>query len=331
MSAHAATGLRPHIVVLGDAEQALRRLGDWSAIDAVADVTVHSQPLQDAPLVEALRGADVVVLVRDRTPFSAELLAQLPRLRYLVFTGTRNTTLDQDALAARNIPVDHTQWGPSKDSTCEMTWALILAAKRQIEQQTALLRSGQWRSAQAQPLAGVLYGETLGLVGLGEIGSRVAKVGLALGMHVVTWSPNMTAERAAAHGVQSVSLEHLLAKSAVVSLHLVPSAATRQLINAERLATMRPDSLLVNTSRSALIDTNALVDALRAGRPAFAALDVFDTEPLPHDAPLRSLPNVLLTPHLGFVTEPVFAQFAHGVVQHVQTWLRAQGHLAPAD
>jgi phosphoglycerate dehydrogenase-like enzyme len=140
-----------------------------------------------------------------------------------------------------------------------------------------------------------------------------------------------TAERAAAHGVQSVSLEHLLAKSAVVSLHLVPSAATRQLINAERLATMRPDSLLVNTSRSALIDTNALVDALRAGRPAFAALDVFDTEPLPHDAPLRSLPNVLLTPHLGFVTEPVFAQFAHGVVQHVQTWLRAQGHLAPAD
>ena len=261
MSAPAATGLRPHIVVLGDAEQALRRLGDWSAIDAVADVTVHSQPLQGAPLVEALRAADVVVLVRDRTPFSAELLAQLPRLRYLVFTGTRNTTLDQDAVAARGIPVDHTQWGPSKDSTCEMTWALILAAKRQIEQQTALLRSGQWRSAQAQPLAGVLHGETLGLVGLGEIGSRVAKVGLALGMNVVTWSPNMTAERAAAHGVQSVSLAQLLATSAVMSLHLVPSAATRQLINAERLATMRPDGLLVNTSRSALIDTNALVDA----------------------------------------------------------------------
>ena len=159
---------RPQIVVLGDAEQALRRLGDWSAIDMVADVVVHSQPLQGAALVEALYGADVVVLVRDRTPFTAELLAHLPRLRYLVFTGTRNTTLDHDALAQRNIPVDHTQWGPSKDSTCEMTWALILAAKRQIEQQTALLRRDQWRSAQPQPLAGVLHGETLGLVGLGE-------------------------------------------------------------------------------------------------------------------------------------------------------------------
>jgi phosphoglycerate dehydrogenase-like enzyme len=314
-------------VVLGDAEQALRRLGDWSAIDMVADVVVHSQPLQGAALVEALYGADVVVLVRDRTPFTAELLAHLPRLRYLVFTGTRNTTLDHDALAQRNIPVDHTQWGPSKDSTCEMTWALILAAKRQIEQQTALLRRDQWRSAQPQPLAGVLHGETLGLVGLGEIGSRVAKVGLALGMKVLAWSPNMTPERAAAHGAQAVSLEQLLADAAVVSLHLVPSATTRHLINAQRLATMRPDSLLVNTSRSALVDTDALVHALRQGRPGFAALDVFDVEPLPAQSPLRSLPNLLLTPHLGFVTEPVFQQFAHGVVAHLQAWLQSQGYL----
>lgn len=321
MRTPAVQGQRPRIVVLGDAEQALRRLADWSAIDAKADVVVHSQPLHGKALIDALREADAVVLVRDRTPFSAELLSHLPRLRYLIFTGTRNTTLDHEALAARNIPVSHTQWGPSKDSTCEMTWALILAARRQLEQQTAMLRAGQWRSETSQPLAGVLHGETLGLVGLGEIGGRVAKVGLALGMKVITWSPNMTPERAAAHGVEAVTLEHLLAHSGVVSLHLVPSSTTRNLLNAERLATMRSDSLLVNTSRSALIDTAALVEALKQGRPGFAALDVFDVEPLPQDSPLRRLPNVLLTPHLGFVTEPVFQRFAKGVVEHLEAWL----------
>jgi phosphoglycerate dehydrogenase-like enzyme len=308
--------------VLGDAEQALRRLGNWADIDAQADVVVHSQPVHGVALVNALKEADVVVLVRDRTPFSAELLSQLPRLRYLIFTGTRNTTLDQEALAARNIPVSHTQWGPSKDSTCEMTWALILAAKRQLEQQAASLRAGHWRSEESQPLAGVLHGETLGLVGLGEIGGRVAKVGLALGMKVITWSPNMTPERAAAHGVEAVSLDTLLRQSGVVSLHLVPSSKTRHLLNAERLATMRPDSLLVNTSRSALVDTDALVQALQRGQPGFAALDVFDVEPLPQDSPLRTLPNVLLTPHLGFVTEPVFQRFADGVVEHLRLWLK---------
>lgn len=136
---------RPKIVIVGDAEQALRRLGDWRAIDAQADVIVHHLPLHGEALVNALQDADAVVLVRDRTPFDAALLARLPKLRYLVFTGTRNTTLDLAALAARNIPVSHTEWGPSKDSTCEMTWSLILAATRQLEQQTALLRRGQWR------------------------------------------------------------------------------------------------------------------------------------------------------------------------------------------
>jgi phosphoglycerate dehydrogenase-like enzyme len=320
---------RPNIVVLGDAEQALRRLGDWEAIDAQANVTVYSQPLRCEALVESLRNADAIVLVRDRTPFGAELLSKLPRLRYLIFTGTRNTTLDLNALAARNIPVSHTEWGPSKDSTCEMTWALILAAQRRLEQHAALLRGGHWRSPTSQRLAGVLHGETLGLIGLGEIGSRVAKVGLAFGMQVVTWSPNMTPERAAQHGVKAVSLESLLAQSAVVSLHLVPTAATQNLLNADRLALMRPDSLLVNTSRSTLIDTAALVEALGHGRPGFAALDVFDAEPLPPDWPLRDLPNVLFTPHLGFVTEPVFQRFADGVVGHLRTWLAAGQAGAP--
>ncbi len=315
---------RPRIVVLGDLEQALRRLGNWAAVDAVADVVVHQQIMQGEALADALKEADVVVLVRDRTPFGAALISQLPRLRYVIFTGTRNTTLDQEALQARNIPVDHTEWGPSKASTCEMTWSLILGATRQLEQQTALLRAGQWRSATPEPLAGVLHGQTLGLIGLGEIGSRVAKVGLALGMNVITWSPNMTAERASAQGVVAVHLETLLETSRVVSLHLVPSAATRHLLNAERLACMRADSLLVNTSRSALIDTAALVQALKRGRPGFAALDVFDAEPLPPDDPLLSAPNLLLTPHLGFVAEPVYQRFADGVVAHLTKWLESR-------
>lgn len=323
MNSSAHSG-QPVIVVVGDAEQALQRLGDWHAIQAVADVTIHHRALSGNALVDALKDADAVVLVRDRTPFDAALLAALPKLRYVVFTGTRNATLDLAALKARNIPVSHTAWGPSKESTCELTWSLILAATRQLEQQTALLRSGQWRPDAALPLAGVLHGQTLGLIGLGEIGGRVATVGRALGMKVVTWSPRMTPERAAQHGATAVSLEELLANSKVVSLHLVPTPATRQLLNAERLALMRPDSLLVNTSRSALVDGAALVKALEKGRPGFAGLDVFDAEPLPPNDPLRQLPNVLLTPHLGFVTEPVFERFAEGVTQCLQAWLEGQ-------
>ena len=315
---------RPKIVVLGDLEQGLRRLGNWQTIDAQADVAAHYLPLQGADLVAALYDADAAVLVRDRTPFDAALLAQLPKLRYLVFTGSRNSTIDLAAFEARGVPVSHTEWGPSKDSTCELTWALILAATRQLEQQTALLRRGQWRATVAEPLAGVLHGQTLGLIGLGEIGGRVAKVGQALGMKVVTWSPRMTAERAREKGTTFVPLDELLTTSKVVSLHLVATPATQQLLNADKLALMKTDSLLVNTSRSALVDSAALVKALEKGQPGFAALDVFDTEPLPLSDPLRQLPNVLLTPHLGFVTEPVYQRFAAGVTECLEAWLAGQ-------
>lgn len=309
------------IVVLDDSERAMRRLADWRAIDAQAQVTIHHEPLSGTALVDALKDADVVVLMRDRTPFTARLLAQLPKLRYLVFTGTRNAKLDLAALAARNIPVSCTEFGPSKDSTCELTWTLILAATKQLGSHAARLQAGQWRSDAAAALPGTLVGQRLGLIGLGEIGGRVARVGKAFGMDVVTWSPRMTAERAAAQGVAFLPLEELLATSRVVSLHLVVVAATRQLMNAQRLGLMQPGSLLVNTSRSELIDTPALVQALKRGRPGLAALDVFDVEPLPMDDPLRRLPNVLLSPHLGFVTEPVFQRFASGVTECLQAWL----------
>ena len=310
---------RPRIVVLDDYEDSLRKTADWKPVEARADVAVHTKRLRADALMKAIAEADAIVVVRDRTPFKADLIAKLPKLKCFVFTGARNTQLDMEAMRARGIPVGCTEMGESKASTTEIAWALILAAAKRLEAYTSLVRKGGWRDA--GPLPAVLAGERLGLVGFGGIGARVGKVGLAFGMEVVTWSPHMTAERAGAGGAKSVTLEELLATSKVVSLHLVPSPETRKLIDAKRMATMRADSILVNTARSALIDMASLIAALDAGRPAIAALDVFDDEPLAADSPLVSRDNVVLTPHLGFVNDPVFGKFGPGVVANLLAWL----------
>jgi phosphoglycerate dehydrogenase-like enzyme len=311
---------RPRIVVLDDYEDSLRRTADWTGVEAKADVTFHTRRLRGGALFDALRDADAVVVVRDRTPFDAALIARLPKLKLFVFTGARNTQLDQAAMAARGIPVAHTEMGESKASTTELTWALILVAAKRLEAYTALVRKGQWRDA--GPLPAVLSGERLGLIGFGGIGTKVAQAGQAFGMEVVTWSPHMTAERAAAGGAKSVILEELLSTSKVVSLHLVPSAATSRLLDAARLATMRADAILVNTARAALIDMAALDKALEAGRPGMAALDVYDDEPLPAGFALARRANVVLTPHLGFVNDAVFGKFGPGVVESLLAWLQ---------
>jgi phosphoglycerate dehydrogenase-like enzyme len=315
-------GVRPRIVVLDDYEDSLRKTADWKPVEALAEVTVHTQRLRAEALLEAIADADAIVVVRDRTPFKADLIAKLPKLKLFVFTGTRNTQLDTAALAARGIPVAHTEMGESKASTTELTWALILAAAKRLEAYLGLVRKGEWRDGKALP--GVLSGERLGLIGFGGIGARVGRVGQAFGMEVVTWSPNMTGERAAEGGARAVTLDALLATSKVVSLHLVPSEATRKLLNAQRLATMRPDAILVNTARSALIDMAALPAALAAGRPGVAALDVYDDEPLPTGFDLATRDNVVLTPHLGFVNDPVFGKFGPGVVENLLAWLQGR-------
>lgn len=310
---------RPKIVVLDDYEHAFNALADWQALRQRADLTLIDRPLKGQALLSQIVEADALVLMRDRTPLQAELIAQLPHLKLVVFTGTRNAALDAAALAARDIPLCHTGWGPSKDSTAELTWALIMAAhKRLVENRDALMQ-GQWRSPHA--LLPVLHGETLGLIGLGEIGSRVARYAQAFGMRVLAWSPRMTAERAQAQGATFVDLDTLLAESKVVSLHLVVTPQTQGLIDAEKLARMRPDGILVNTSRSSLVRTADLVQALQRGRPGQAALDVFDREPLPPDDPLRLLPQALLTPHLGFVARPVFETFVRDVHECLTAWL----------
>lgn len=313
---------RRRIVVLDDYEDSLRKTTDWSPVEALAEVTFHTERLRGDALFEAIREADAIVDIRDRTPFKADLIAKLPKLKLFVFTGARNTQVDQAAMKARGIPIAHTEMGESKASTTEMTWALILAAAKRMEPYMGLVREGRWRDGGALPA--VLSGERLGIIGLGGIGQRVGNVGQAFGMEVVTWSPNMTAERAAEGDAKSVLLEELLATSKVVSLHLVPSEASRKLLDAQRLATMRRDSILVNTARSALIDMAALPAALEAGRPGMAALDVYDDEPVAKDHALAKHANVVLTPHLGFVNEAVFAKFGPGVVENLLAWLQGK-------
>jgi phosphoglycerate dehydrogenase-like enzyme len=309
----------PNIVILGDYERALRRFSHWDALDQKAKITIHHEPLRGEALYEAVKDADAIALVRDRSPFDEAMIARLPKLKFFMFTGERNGTLEASALLARNIPIGCTPGGPSKETTAELTWALILGASKRLVEQNKLIASGGWRD----PLSvlPMLAGERLGVMGLGAIGSRVARVGAAFGMEVVAWSPRMTPERAAVENAQSVSLKELLQTSKIVTMHLVAGPGTKGLISADQLALMRPDSILVNTSRAALINMSDLQTALSLGRPRQAAIDVFDIEPLPENDPLRNTPNLLVTPHLGFIAEPIFATFSQEITKTLEAWL----------
>ena len=309
-----------HIVVIDDFENALSILKNSSVVQEKATIDIYSDRLLGDDLLKALKPADVLVMNRDRTPLRKPLIDQLPNLKYVVFTGSRNLLVDYDVLEQKNIPISFTEFGPSKETTVELTWALILAAYKRVGEQSHLIEQGKWRNNHS--VLPALIGERLGVLGLGNIGAKVAKVGVAFGMDVVTWSPNMTPERAAQHGVMAVSKEELLSTSKIVTLHLVPGETTRGIINADTLSLMRKDSLLVNTSRSTLINTQDLVLALKNGQPGMAALDVYDDEPLPMDHPFRQLSNILMTPHLGFVSEPVYKRLSQGALMAVEAWLK---------
>ena len=309
----------PHIVILGDYEKALRRYSNWEQLDRQAHLTIHHEPLQGDSLFEAIKDADAIAIVRDRAPMNEAMIARLPKLKFVMFTGERNGTLDATSLLSRNIPVACTPGGPSKATTAELTWTLILGAAKRLIEQNQLVQSGGWRDQLS--VLPMLDGERLGIMGLGAIGSRVARVGAAFGMEVVAWSPNLTAERAALQNAKAVSLEELLKTSKVVSMHLVAGPGTKGLISADQLALMRSDSILINTSRSALINMDDLQQGLQKGVPGQAALDVFDLEPLPKNDPLRNTPNLLVTPHLGFIAEPIFATFSKGITETLEAWI----------
>lgn len=316
-----------NIVILGDYERALRRFSNWEKFEKLANLTIHHEPLRDEALYEAVKDADAIAIVRDRSPFSEAMIQRLPKLKFLMFTGERNGTLDAAALVTRNIPIACTPGGPSKETTAELTWALILGASKRLIEENKLVASGGWRDTLS--VLPMLSGERLGIIGLGAISSRVARVGAAFSMEVVAWSPRMTPERAAAENAKAVSLEELLATSKVVSMHLVAGPGTKGLISADQLALMRPDSILVNTSRSALINMADLQKALAAGRPGQAAIDVFDIEPLPKDDPLRNSPNLLVTPQLGFIAEPILPLLQKALRIHWKPGWTTNPYLTP--
>lgn len=310
------TGPALSVAVLDDYQSVAQHCADWTALEGV-DVEFRHEHLadEDAAAV-ALESYDVLVAMRERTPLTATLLARLPRLRLVVTSGMRNASIDLDAARARGITVCGTP--SASEPPTELTWALILGLARGLRVEVpAFAGGGPWQST----LGTDLHGAVLGVVGLGKIGSRVATIAKAFGMDVVAWSPHLTDARCAEVGVRrATELPELLAEADVTTLHLVLGERTRGIIGRDELAAMKPTAHLVNTSRAGLVDTDALIDALRSGAVAGAGLDVFDEEPLPADHPLRTMPNVLATPHLGYVTRGNYGRYFEGAVADIAAW-----------
>jgi len=313
------------IAVCDDWEQCAATAADWSGLQQQAEVHFFSSSFASSDeIIQALSSFDAVCLMRERTPFPREIISQLPRLKRLIFSGERNAAVDIAFAKSMGIEVTGTRSGPNKASTAEHTWALVLAATRRIVPAMTGTVRGNWRGNAEEDgytLPDTLEGDRMGIIGLGEIGSRVARIAQAFGMDVVAWSQNLTAERAAALGVRRVEKNELIATSKIISLHLVLSDRTRQVIGPTEFSLMRRDAILVNTSRAGLIDQHGLIDALNLGRPAHAALDVFDQEPLPVGHPLLNQPNLTLTPHLGFVSTPVMETFYQQMVADLSEWI----------
>ena len=307
------------VAILDDYQRVALRMADWGTLSAGTEVTVFDDHLADPDAVAArLHGFDVVIAMRERTPFPRALLERLPRLKLLVTTGMRNASIDVQAAADRGIVVCGTAGLPYP--TAELTWALILALARRVPAEDRATREGRW-----QVSVGVgLNGKTLGVLGLGTLGSRVARVGKAFEMNVIAWSQNLTAERAAEVGATLVGKDELLSRADVATIHLVLGTRTRGVIGARELGLMKPSAYLVNTSRGPIVDEAALVVALRDGKLAGAGLDVFDEEPLPLDHPFRHLPNIVITPHLGYVTEEGYRIFYAHALEDIQAHLRGQ-------
>ena len=308
-------------IILDDYQNVALCQANWSVLEPEVQVTALHNPIQDQDrLVEALIDADIIVIMRERTPMTSTLLSRLPRLKLLVTSGARNASIDLAAAKAQGVTVSGT--GSGSDAPVELTWALILGLARHLTAENRSIRnSGPWQST----LGVGLRGKTLGLIGLGKIGQRMAMIAQAFGMRVIAWSQNLTAERAAEFNVElAPSKQALLQTSDVVSLHLVLSDRSRGIIAAADLAAMKQSAFLVNTSRSGLVDQAALLEALETRRIAGAGLDVFDHEPLPDKHPYRHLPNVLATPHLGYVTDDNYRVYFNEAIEDIQAFMVGQ-------
>jgi phosphoglycerate dehydrogenase-like enzyme len=307
------------IAVLDDYQNVALSMADWSVLDGQATFTVFNDHLPGADAVVArLQPFDVVCVMRERTPMTRAIIERLPRLRLIASTGMRNASIDLEAAAERGIEVVYT--GYSSTPTIEMTWALILASARSLVAENGSLRGGGWQRFIGEDLAG----RTLGVVGLGNIGSAVARIGKAFNMAVLAWSQNLTPERAAEAGAKLVEKDELFRQADIVTIHLVLSRRTRGLVGAKELALMKPTARLVNTSRGPIVVEADLISALKGGKIAGAAIDVFDQEPLPPAHPFRTLPNLLATPHIGYVSRDLYELFYRDTVDNIRRWLDRQ-------
>jgi phosphoglycerate dehydrogenase-like enzyme len=300
------------VVVLDDYQAVAGSMAGWQDCGHRLDVSfIHEHIGDPEVLIERLRDAEVIVAMRERTPLPESVLARLPQLKLIVTTGMNNPAIDMDS----GIMVCGTESLTSP--TVELTWTLITALSRNLCQEAGSLRSGTWQRSVGEGLEGA----TLGLLGLGRIGSRVARIGQAFGMQVIAWSQNLTSEAAAAHGVRRVGAEELFRQSDILSIHLRLSPRTRGLASRERLRSMKPTARLINTSRAGIVDQQALLEALEQGWIAGAGLDVFDQEPLPADHPLLAAPHALLTPHLGYVVRQNYEVFFTGALEAICAYL----------
>ena len=300
------------ITVLDDYQSVALTSADWSAVQAAHTVEVITEHIADrTELVRRLAHSDIVVAMRERTPFRADLLEALPALQLLVTTGMANASIDLAAAAGHGITVCGT--GGSGNAMPELTIGMMIALTRNFAQEDAAVRAGGWQHTIGPGLAG----SRLGIVGLGRLGVPVANLAQALGMEVVAWSPNLTQERADPHGVRAVDKHELFATADVITIHMPLSDASRGLIGAAELALMKPSAYLINTSRGPIVDEAAMLDVLRRRSIAGAGLDVYDVEPLPADHPLRSMPNTLLLPHIGYVTSDNYRTFYRHAVEDI--------------
>lgn len=303
------------IAVIDDWQNVASGVVDWSVLKAVGDVHfLHDYPADTPTMIERLHRFDVICVMRERSPFDKTLLQGLPNLRLLVTGGMRNAALDIPAAKALGIQVCGTD--SYKHAAPELTWALVMASVRNLVAEANSLRAGHWQIG----LGGDLHGKTLGILGLGSIGQKVARFGQAFGMNVIAWSENLTPERAAESGVTWVSKRELFEQADVLTVHLVLSERSRGIVDTQALGWMKPTARLVNTARGPIVDEQALIDALTSGRLAGAALDVYAEEPLPADHPLRTLPNVLATPHIGYVSEANYRQFYEQMIEDILAW-----------
>lgn len=313
------TGKSHRIAILSDYQGVAFQFADWEPVRRQAEIVQFSSPfasIDDA--AEQLAGFSIICAMRERVPFPEALLARLPALRCLVTTANINRAIDLEAARRLGIVVSGTRNGDGRRVTAELAWGLILVAARNLVQEERSVRAGGWQTG----IGTQLHGGRLGIIGLGEIGEMVAAYGVAFGMDVLAWSENLTEERAAQCGARRVSKEELLRQSDVVTIHTVLSDRTRGLIGRAELAQMRPSAILVNTSRGAIVDEDALVEALASGGIRAAALDAFEQEPLPAGHPYRALGDrIILSPHIGYVTDEVYRIFYEDMVEAVLAFL----------